>query len=176
VHPLTHFLNNISDSLNNKKHTIAIFCDLRKAFDTCNHDILIAKLNKYGVTGLALDWFRSYLSNRKQFVSLNGRDSGLLDVSLGVPQGSILGPLLFLIYINDLPLASDFLALLFADDTTLLYSHSDINQLIAIANGEFQKICEFFRINHLALHPKKKPVYNFFKLACCPFSISGSFL
>ena len=155
THPMVHFLNKISDSLNKKEHTISIFCDLKKAFDTCNHAILISKLEKYGIKNIELNWFRSYLGTRKQFVSIKDKSSPLLDISLGVPQGSILGPLLFLLYINDLPLSSEFLTLLFADDTTLLLSHDDIHTLIAMANTEFQKICEFFRTNRLVLHPDK---------------------
>ena len=155
THPMVHFLNKISDSLNKKKHTISIFCYLKKAFDTCNHSILFSKLEKYGVKNTELNWFKSYLSARKQFVSIKEKSSPLLDISLGVPQGSILGPLLFLIYINDLPLASEFLTLLFADDTTLLFSHDNIDILTATANREFQKVCEFFRANKLVLHPDK---------------------
>ena len=155
THPMVHFLNKISDSLNKKEHTISIFCDLKKAFDTCNHAILISKIEKYGIKNIELNWFRSYLGTRKQFVSIKDKSSPLLDISLGVPQGSILGPLLFLLYINDLPLSSEFLTLLFADDTTLLLSHDDIHTLIAMANTEFQKICEFFRTNRLVLHPDK---------------------
>ena len=154
-HPLVHFLNKITDALNKKKHSIAIFCDLKKAFDTCDHHILLSKLKKYGVEGMELDWFQSYLSNHKQFVSVGNRSSSLLEISLGVPQGSILGPLLFLLYINDLPLSSKFLSLLFADDTTLLFTHDDLITLTEIVNTEFRKVCEIFRSNRLVLHPDK---------------------
>jgi Reverse transcriptase (RNA-dependent DNA polymerase) len=75
IHPLIHFVNHITDALNSKKHSLAIFCDLRKAFDTVDHTILIKKLYQIGVRGRALDWFRSSLSNRKQFISLNGTHS-----------------------------------------------------------------------------------------------------
>ena len=102
-----------------------------------------------------MEWFCSYLTNRKQFVSVGNYSSLLLDISLGVPQGSILGPLLFILYINDLPLSSKLLALLFADDTTLVYTHDDIKTLVEIVNTEFKKVCEFFRINRMVLHPDK---------------------
>ena len=155
THPMVHFLNKISTALNKKQHTISIFCDLKKAFDTCNHKILLSKLEKYGIKNIELNWFKSYLENCKQFVSIKEKCSPLLDITLGVPQGSILGPLLFLLYINDLPLASKLLTLLFADDTTLLFSHDDINILMDTVNKEFKKICEFFRTNRLVLHPDK---------------------
>ena len=154
-HPMVHFLNKVTESLNVKKHTISIFCDLKKAFDTCNHEILFLKLKKYGINDTELLWFKSYLMDRKQFVSVKNKSSPLLNITLGVPQGSILGPLLFLIYINDLPLSSSFLSLLFADDTTLLLSHDNLQTLIQLVNTEFRKVCEFFRINKLVLHPDK---------------------
>jgi hypothetical protein len=129
-----------------KKHTVAIYCDLRKAFDTVNHDILLIKLfKKMGIRGIELHWFRDYLSNRKQFVFLDGQSSSLLDILIGVPQGSIL----------DLPLCTELMLILFADDTTLSASGEDLNQLTEYVNNEFQKVCEFFRSNKLSLHPEK---------------------
>ena len=148
-------LNKITECLNKKKHSIAIFCDLKKAFDTWNHEILLSKLKRYGIEGSELEWFRSYLTNWKQFVTIGSSSSSLLNISLGVPQGSILRPLLFILYINDLPLSSKLLALLFADDTTLIYTHDDIKTLVEIVNTEFRKVCEFFRINRMVLHPAK---------------------
>ena len=155
VHPLVHFLNFVSSSLDRKEHSVAIFCDLRKAFDTVDHKILLNKLGRMGIRGVELAWFQDYLSNRKQIVHINGSNSFLQNILIGVPQGSILGPLLFLIYINDLPLCSELLALLFADDTTLLLSDPDLDSLIARVNLEFKKISDFFRSLKLALHPAK---------------------
>jgi len=152
---MLHLLDKVSEALNKNKFTLAIFCDLKKAFDTCNHDILLAKFERYGVRGQELNWFCSYLKNRQQFVEIEGGRSQLGVVKMGVPQGSILGPLLFLIYINDLPGTSSLVALLFADDTSLLFSHDDLNILTQIVNHKFQKICNFFRSNGLVLLPVK---------------------
>jgi hypothetical protein len=161
VHPMIHFTNFLSDAINQKKHSLAIFCDLKKAFDCCDHSILLAKLERYGVRGSELLWFRSYLTERKQFVSLNGKNSLLADVLLGVPQGSILGPLLFLLYINDLPLSSKLFSLLFADDTTLLASSDSVESLVNFVNAEFKNVCDFFRTNKLMLHPDKTKILFF---------------
>jgi hypothetical protein len=155
VHPMVHMMNFVSRALNKKETTIAIFCDLRKAFDTVNHEILLKKMHKMGIRGNELDWFKNYLSNRKQFVYLNGKSSSLLEILLGVPQGSILGPILFLIYINDLPLSSLLKSLLFADDTALLASGSNIDDLVEFVNNEFHKVVYYFRKNRLSLHPEK---------------------
>ncbi len=137
---MVHMMNFVSKALNKKETTIAIFWDLRKAFDTVNHKILFKKMFNIGIRGMELDWFKNYLLNRKQFVHLNGKSSNLLDILLGVPQGSILGPILFLIYINDLPLSSLLKSLLFADDTALLASGSNIEDLTEFVNTEFQKV------------------------------------
>ena len=93
------------------------------------------------------------MENRKQYVSLSGFSSSLLNINIGVPQGSILGPLLFIVYINDLP-SSPYYSLM-NDDTTLLYSHDDIDELISIVNSEFRKVVDFFRQQKLSLHPSK---------------------
>jgi hypothetical protein len=119
VHPMLDLVNNAAKALNKKKIFLILFCDLRKAFDTCNIPILLKKLSKLGILGAELAWFNSYLTNRRQFVAINDAMSELLSVLIGVPQGSVLGPLLFLLYINDLSSCSSLLTLLFADDTAL---------------------------------------------------------
>lgn len=162
VHPLMHFINNLTKASNSKQYSIAIFCDLRKAFDTVDHSILLSKLNSIGVRGLELEWFKSYLCNRKQFVYIDGVSSPLLEIVLGVPQGSILGPLLFLIYINELPLYTSLINYLFADDTTLQHSHENLEILTEFINLEFQKITYFFRSHRLSLHPNKTKFMLFF--------------
>jgi hypothetical protein len=163
LHPLIHFLNNLSKAKTQNKFSIAIFCDLRKAFDTVNHDILIKKLFHLGIRGVELDLFKSYLSNRKQFVHINGTNSSLLSIILGVPQGSILGPLLFLIYKNDLPSCNNLINSLFADDTMLFDSHESLPLLVTKINSEFQKVITYFNQNKLSLHKEKTKFILFFK-------------
>ena len=147
----------ISNALDNKKVTLGLFIDLSKAFDTVNHEILLDKLEHYGVRGIALQWFKSYLTCRKQFVQYNGYNSSSLDITCGVPQGSILSPLLFLVYIlNDLCNVSNVLELiLFADDTNIFYSHTDASYLMEVVNLELKKITCWFYTNKLSINVKK---------------------
>ena len=130
--------------------------DLSKAFDTVDHQILIKKLQYYGIDGTALEWFKSYFSNRKQYISSQDISESCLDIICGVPQGSILGPLLFLIYLNDLFKASNpLMEVMFADDTNLFLSHKNIDTLFAIMNVELENVSTWFKSNKLSLNVDK---------------------
>ena len=150
---LLKLYDRVSSALGNHKYVIGVFMDLSKAFDTLDHSILLSKLQHYGIRGLALDWFTSYLSDWFQYTVYDSCSSSLLPLTCGVPQGSILGPLLFLIYVNDLVKASDSLEyILFADDTNVFCSHTDYNTLIANLNIELPKLSFWFRSNMLSLN------------------------
>ena len=153
--PLLHFTENIFLSLNENKFNISIFIDLKKAFETVNFDILLRKMQHYGVKNIELLWFKNYLTNRSQFCSVNSKESAKCQVKCGIPQGSVLGPLLFLIFVNDLPNATNFFSLLFADDCTFQLSGSDPNYLITRANFELNKAQTWFQANKLTLNIKK---------------------
>ena len=101
-HALVHLINNIASAIDHNEATAGVFLDLSKAFDTLNHEILFSKLEHYGIRGLALKWIKSYFLHRKQFVQYINVSSSLQTIKCGVPQGSILGPLFFIFYINDL--------------------------------------------------------------------------
>ena len=153
---ITELVDKIVKAVEKNEATVGIFLDLSKAFDTINHDILLYKLNHYGFRGVALEWLKSYLTDRKQFVRYQMHDSGHKTIQCGVPQGSILGPLLFILYINDIVNATSlFDVILFADDTTLLYSHPDIASQNDIINNELQEICNWFQANKLSVNASK---------------------
>jgi len=153
---LIDLYDKISAAVDMQEFSIGVFIDLSKAFDTLDHNILLRKLEHYGIRGLALQWFQNYLYNRKQCVTLNGATSSIQDIIYGVPQGSILGPVLFILYINDIVNCSDLLSfILFADDTTLLFSCKDFGQLNQIINVQLAKVSDWLKANKLSLNTKK---------------------
>ena len=124
--------------------------DLSKAFHTLDHHILLKKLNYYGIEGPAFDWFSSYLTGRQWYVELDGISSSFSQLSTGVPQGSILGPLLFLIYMNDIPNASNFLKyVLYADDTTLFSTINISAGATHEINNHISKDYDWLAVNKL---------------------------
>jgi len=153
---LLNMVDQISDQMDQKYFSIGIFLDLSKAFDTIDHKILLRKLEIYGIRGTALQWLHCYLTNRQQCVTINNEYSKNKIITCGVPQGSILGPLLFILYINDLIQSSKILRfIMFADDTNLFYSHKDLNELSRIVNLELVKVSTWLKINKLSLNINK---------------------
>ena len=153
---LIQLMDQLIKSLEKGETVIGVFLDFSKAFDTVDHDILLKKMEHYGIRGCALSWFKIYPANRKQFVTYNGVSSTTKNIRCGVPQGSILGPLLFLIYINDLYSAcKDTTAILFADDTNLFKSGKDINSMERDINDELRNISVWLKNNKLFLNVDK---------------------
>ena len=139
-----------------------IFIDLEKAFDTVSHNILIGKLNHYGTRGIPNDWFRSYLSDRTQFVSINGFNSDYKTVKYGVPQGSVLGPLLFLIFIKDLNIAIENSETFhYADDTCLLNIKYSIKKINKVVNKDLKFLTQWLNANKIYFNVAKVEVIIF---------------
>ena len=147
-----------------KKIPFSISLDLSKAFDTLGHKVLLTKLHYYGIRDIELNWFRSYLTKRTQYVDCNGVSSSIREIETGVPQGSILGPLLFIIYMNDIHTVSDNLNfILYADVTTLSSPmcsftrgcNGNIEQISTLINSELNKIADWLAVNKLSLNVKK---------------------
>ena len=137
---MIELIDQINCSFEKDHFILGFFIDLSKAFDTVDHHIVVSKLENYGANGNNLRWFQSYLENRKQYLNFNNKITTSSEITCGVPQGSILGPLLFLIYVNELNNASSILDTMFADDANLFYSHENIHQLFTKANEELEKI------------------------------------
>ena len=148
--------NRIVKSISNKKWCVGIFLDLSKAFDTLDHRVLLLKLKHYGIRGMAFDWFRSYLSDREQYTEFRLVASKSLPIECGVPQGSILGPLLFLVYMNDVVHHMKHAKpILFADDSNLIFEHENLSHLTKIINDELKQVSNWFHLNKLSLNIEK---------------------
>ena len=155
-HAFITLVDKITKSLDSGDIVIGVFLDLKKAFDTVNRKIILKKLYHYGIRGNLNKWFENYLADISQYVLFNGKTSDIRNVSCGVPQGSILGPLLFILYINDFPNVSDILLyVLFADDTNVFLNGKDINIIINTMQLELTKLYNWLLANKLTLNISK---------------------
>ena len=153
---LIDLLDFVTNFFEKKMYIVGLFIDIFKAFDCLNHNILLPKLEHYGIRGVTLDWFRSYLFNRFQFTCQSDAKSLYHKIVCGIPQGSILGPYLYLIYVNDIfNVSSETKCILYADDTTLLFADTNLKTLLANSSAQFSLFSLWFRDNLLALNPKK---------------------
>ena len=153
---------NIQSQLDQNKFCVRVLVDLKKVFDTVDHEILPKKLSHYGIRGIANEWFCSYLTKRKQYVIIGNQVSTLNEISTGVPQGSVLGPLLFLIYINDLHKCIKYSKTYhFADDTSIMQSHSSLQILSKLINKDLSNLSNWLKANTLSHNIKKTELVLF---------------
>ena len=153
---LLTLMDKLFHAIENGEYVMGVFLDFSKAFDTVNHSILLDKPYHYGIRGCAHKWLKSYLTNRTQFVTYNSTVSDHQMIKCGVPLGSILGPLLFLVYVNDLPsVCSSALPISFADDTNLFLSGSDPICIENRMNDDLKEIAMWFKVSKLSLNMKK---------------------
>ena len=153
---LMELVEELTSSIDSNKYALGIFIDLKKAFDTINHDILLQKMERYGIRGVGLDWVKSYIENRQQYVQMGEYRSTSSPITCGVPQGSILGPKLFILYINDICKVSSILKyVVFADDTNIFCAGENIQQLLEEVSVELNKLKLWFDMNKLSLNLKK---------------------
>ena len=151
VHAAAELVEQLSSAIDDQSCCAGVFIDLKKAFDTVDHKLLVEKLNVYGIRGIANKWLQNYLTNRKQYVVIDDHSSDLLDMACGVPQGSVLGPILFIIYINDICNVSDVVkCVLFADDTNIFCSERNLTDLQLTLNRELGKLFVWFSVNKLS--------------------------
>ena len=150
-HAIVKLVDQIYKSFEKDHYTLGVFIDLSKAFDTVDRTILIRKLEMYSIKGINLAWFRSYLTNRVQYISTtHDLETDTENICCGVPQRSILGPLLFLWYVNYFHNSSTLDPIMFVDDTNLFYEYKDLKTLFCLVNQELQKINEWFETNKLS--------------------------
>ena len=153
---ISEITSSLTKAIDNNLYTCGVFLDFTKAFDTVNHGILLDELEAYGIKGIPLNWFVNYLTDRKQFVDLGGVKSSEQTIICGNPQGSTFGPLLFLIYINDLPNSSDKPDYkIYADDTSIFSSSVNLNKLENLMNEELEKVKNWCHVNKLSIDMTK---------------------
>ena len=163
---VTYFADEILMNMDKGLVTGSVLIDLAKAFDTADHDILLSKLEYYGVCDESLPWFKNYFTGRKQFVHIDSQSSEELAITSGVPQGSILGPVLFIVYINDLPCCVRHCSVnMYADDTVLYLAGPTVDNLIYYINEDLQCLSEWLENNNLVL--------NVSKLSVCYLHLKG---
>ena len=161
-HTLINITENTRKALDDGNISCGVFVDLQKASDTVDHQILLTKLNQYGIRGVSNDWFKPYLSNRNQYVSINRYESGIAALNSGVPQESVLGPLLFLLYINDLNQAIKFYKFHdFADDPNLLCLSNSIKKLSKLVHADLKLLANRLNANKISLNVKKTKMVIF---------------
>jgi len=162
THAITALTEIVRSSLDKTEFSAAVFLDLQKAFDTVDHNILLQKLCHYGVRGVALKVFESYLKNRSQCVVINDAKSNYHEVKHGVPQGSVLGPLMFIIYINDLHNSVCYsTSIHFADDTSLVFTEKSLKELNRIVNRDLALLVHWLRANKISLNTSKTEIILF---------------
>lgn len=173
-HAILHFLKGVHSLLENRKPAVGVFCDLSKAFDRVDHEILCDRLEDYGVRGIPLAWFRSYLADRQQFVEVSGFRSNLLPLKFGIPQGSILGPLLYITYVNKIVHhVQSAVTTLYADDTTLLFGESNCN-LQSIISNSMSTFQNWLSNNNLILNAQKSCLIQFLSCNKAPLDLTLS--
>ena len=149
---LSYLTDKIVTSFDSGLLTGMILIDLQKAFDTINHDILLKKMSLAGFSCQSITWFESYLSNRRFQVNIKNKYSNVANINCGVPQGSIVGTLLFLLYVNGMCQVVDYELFLYADDSSLLYQHRGVKAIDTKLNKNFSSVCDWFVDSKLSIH------------------------
>ena len=166
---LLNTTNQLCLNIDRGQYNLEVFIDLRKAFDTVNHDILLCKLYHYGIKSAELKWYKSYLSDRRQYCSISGHDSNFSHGTTGIPQGSSLSPLLFLVYVNDLPNAvHDNLTGMYANDTGLYPTGPSISAMEETMNRDLSNLCCWLLANKLSVNAVKSR----FMIIASPYNMS----
>ena len=168
-HAIVKLVDQIYKSFEKDHYTLGVFIDLSKAFDTVDHTILIRKLEMYVIKGINFPWFRSYLTNKISYTSMtHDLETDTKNICCGVPQGSILGPLLFLLYVSDLHNSSALDPIMFADDKNLFFEHKGLKTLCSLVNQELQKINEWFEKQNtpFSINQVEKMIFLSYYLGC----------